>query len=78
MPRAVIIGGSLSGLFAGTLPRSIGWDACIFERSPHELDNRGGGIVLQPGVIEAFHRVRVPYDTSIGGTCASAYFREMR
>jgi 2-polyprenyl-6-methoxyphenol hydroxylase-like FAD-dependent oxidoreductase len=78
MPRAVIIGGSLSGLFAGTLPRSIGWDACIFERSPHELDNRGGGIVLQPGVIEAFRRVRVPYDTSIGGTCASAYFREMR
>jgi 2-polyprenyl-6-methoxyphenol hydroxylase-like FAD-dependent oxidoreductase len=66
MPRAVIIGGSLSGLFAGALLRSIGWDAYIFERSPHELDNRGGGIVLQPDVIEAFHRACVPYDSSIG------------
>lgn len=66
MPRPVIIGGSLSGLFAGMLLRSIGWDTCIFERSPHELDNRGGGIVFQPDVIEAFHRARVPYDTSIG------------
>jgi 2-polyprenyl-6-methoxyphenol hydroxylase-like FAD-dependent oxidoreductase len=72
MPRA-LIGGSLSGLFAGTLLRSIGWDACMFERSPHELDNRSGSIVLQPDVTEAFRRAGVPfrragvpYVTSIG------------
>jgi 2-polyprenyl-6-methoxyphenol hydroxylase-like FAD-dependent oxidoreductase len=57
--RALIIGGSLGGLFAGSLLRRIGWDADIFERSPHELDSRGGGIVLQPEVVQVFRRVGV-------------------
>ena len=43
--QAVVIGGSLGGLFAGLLLRSIGWDVDIYERSPHDLDSRGGGIV---------------------------------
>ena len=64
--RAVVIGGSLGGLFAGLLLRSIGWDVDIYERSPHDLDSRGGGIVLQPEVLEAFRRADVHYDTSIG------------
>jgi 2-polyprenyl-6-methoxyphenol hydroxylase-like FAD-dependent oxidoreductase len=57
--RALIIGGSLGGLFAGNLLRRIGWDVDIFERSPHDLDSRGGGIVLQPEVVEVFRRVGV-------------------
>jgi hypothetical protein len=57
--RALIIGGSLGGLFAGSLLRRIGWDVDIFERSPHDLDSRGGGIVLQPEVVEVFRRVDV-------------------
>lgn len=57
--RALIIGGSLGGLFAGTLLRRIGWDVDIFERSPHDLDSRGGGIVLQPEVVEVFQRIGV-------------------
>jgi 2-polyprenyl-6-methoxyphenol hydroxylase-like FAD-dependent oxidoreductase len=57
--RALIIGGSLGGLFAGSLLRRIGWEVEIFERSPHDLDSRGGGIVLQPEVIEVFRRVGV-------------------
>jgi 2-polyprenyl-6-methoxyphenol hydroxylase-like FAD-dependent oxidoreductase len=64
--RALIIGGSLGGLFAGVLLRSIGWTVDIFERSPHDLDSRGGGIVLQPEVIQAFQRAGVRYDASIG------------
>lgn len=52
--RAMIIGGSLGGLFAGNVLRRIGWDVDIFERSPHDLDSRGGGIVLQPEVVEVF------------------------
>jgi 2-polyprenyl-6-methoxyphenol hydroxylase-like FAD-dependent oxidoreductase len=44
--QAVVIGGSLGGLFAGLLLRSIRWDVDIYERSPHDLDSRGGGIVL--------------------------------
>ncbi len=58
-PRAVIIGGSLAGLFAGSLLQRSGWDVDIFERSPHDLDSRGGGIVLQPDVVEVFRRTGV-------------------
>jgi 2-polyprenyl-6-methoxyphenol hydroxylase-like FAD-dependent oxidoreductase len=57
--RALIVGGSLGGLFAGNLLRRIGWDVDIFERSPHDLDSRGGGIVLQPEVVEVFRRTGV-------------------
>ena len=32
--QAVVIGGSLGGLFAGLLLRSIRWDVDIYERSP--------------------------------------------
>ena len=53
-PRAIIVGGSLSGLFTATALRAVGWDVNIFEQSPNELDSRGGGIVLQPDVLEAF------------------------
>lgn len=56
-PRALVIGGSLGGLFAGSLLRHIGWDVDIFERSAHDLDSRGGGIVLQPDVVEVFRRI---------------------
>jgi 2-polyprenyl-6-methoxyphenol hydroxylase-like FAD-dependent oxidoreductase len=64
--QAVVIGGSLAGLFAGLLLRSIRRDVDIYERSPRDLDSRGGGIVLQPEVLEAFRRADVHYDTSIG------------
>jgi 2-polyprenyl-6-methoxyphenol hydroxylase-like FAD-dependent oxidoreductase len=57
--RALVIGGSLGGLFAATLLRQIGWDVDIFERSAHDLDSRGGGIVLQPEVVEVFQRAGV-------------------
>lgn len=53
-PSAIIIGGSLSGLFTATALRAVGWDVKLFEQSPNELDSRGGGIVLQPDVLEAF------------------------
>jgi 2-polyprenyl-6-methoxyphenol hydroxylase-like FAD-dependent oxidoreductase len=53
-PRALIIGGSLGGLFAATTLQAIGWDVDIFERSPQELDSRGGGIVVQAEVLRAF------------------------
>ena len=57
--RALIIGGSLGGLFAGNLLRRIGWDVEIFERSAKDLDSRGSGIVLQPEVVEVFRRAGV-------------------
>jgi 2-polyprenyl-6-methoxyphenol hydroxylase-like FAD-dependent oxidoreductase len=53
-PRALIAGGSLGGLFTALTLRAIGWRVDVFERSPHALDSRGGGIVLQPEVLHAF------------------------
>jgi 2-polyprenyl-6-methoxyphenol hydroxylase-like FAD-dependent oxidoreductase len=43
--RAVIIGGSMSGLFAATLLARAGWRADIYERAEAELSGRGAGIV---------------------------------
>ncbi|ANB77600.1 hypothetical protein AYM40_30335 [Paraburkholderia phytofirmans OLGA172] len=64
--RAVIVGGSLSGLFTATALRAIGWHVDVFEQSPNELDSRGGGIVLQPDVLEAFRFGGVSIPTDIG------------
>jgi len=57
--HAIVIGGSLGGLFTGIMLGSIGWNVDIYERSDHDLDSRGGGIVLQPDVIEAFQRAGI-------------------
>ena len=62
--RALIVGGSLGGLFAGNLLRRTGWDVDIFERSPHDLDSRGGGIVLQPEVVEVLRRAASTFEPS--------------
>src|SRR5215471_17150379 len=42
--RAIVIGGSIAGLFVGSFLRRIGWQVGIFERSSIELIGRGVGI----------------------------------
>lgn len=42
--RAIVIGGSISGLFTAAFLRRIGWDVDIYERSSIELIGRGVGI----------------------------------
>ena len=64
--KAIVIGGSLAGLFTGILLRSIGWQVDIYERSSHDLSSRGGGIVLQPEIVAAFHQADVAYTTPLG------------
>jgi 2-polyprenyl-6-methoxyphenol hydroxylase-like FAD-dependent oxidoreductase len=49
--RALIIGGSMSGLLAGLTLRQRGWDVEVFERVENELSGRGAGIVAQPELI---------------------------
>jgi 2-polyprenyl-6-methoxyphenol hydroxylase-like FAD-dependent oxidoreductase len=43
--RALVIGGSMSGLFAAILLRRAGWDAEVYERVDVGLIGRGAGIV---------------------------------
>ena len=38
--RALIIGGSLGGLFAAHLLRAVGWDVDVYERSAEDLAGR--------------------------------------
>jgi 2-polyprenyl-6-methoxyphenol hydroxylase-like FAD-dependent oxidoreductase len=54
--RAVIIGGSMSGLFSAAFLRRIGWDVDVFERSPVELVGRGAGITTHPELLEALEK----------------------
>jgi 2-polyprenyl-6-methoxyphenol hydroxylase-like FAD-dependent oxidoreductase len=42
--RAIVIGGSIAGLFVGAFLRRIGWQVEIYERSSIELIGRGVGI----------------------------------
>ena len=51
--RAVVIGGSMSGLFCAALLRRDGWVVDVFERSPVELAGRGAGITVHPELIAA-------------------------
>src|ERR1700675_1658495 len=54
--RAVIIGGSMSGLFTAAFLRQIGWDAEVYERSSVELVGRGAGITGHPELLEALEK----------------------
>jgi 2-polyprenyl-6-methoxyphenol hydroxylase-like FAD-dependent oxidoreductase len=51
--RALVIGGSISGLFAALLLERHGWRVDVYERSAGELAGRGAGIVAQPELREA-------------------------
>jgi 2-polyprenyl-6-methoxyphenol hydroxylase-like FAD-dependent oxidoreductase len=51
--RALIIGGSMSGLFTAAFLRQIGWDVDAYERSPIDLVGRGAGITTHPELLEA-------------------------
>src|SRR4030095_14363755 len=42
--RAIVIGGSIAGLFVAAFLRRIGWQVDIYERSSVELIGRGLGI----------------------------------
>ncbi|GAB7544525.1 FAD binding domain-containing protein [Cupriavidus sp. 8B] len=50
--RAIIIGGSMAGLFAATLLRKAGWRTDIYERTEVELFGRGAGIVTHDDLIK--------------------------
>jgi 2-polyprenyl-6-methoxyphenol hydroxylase-like FAD-dependent oxidoreductase len=50
--RALIVGGSMSGLFAALLLGRRGWEVEVHERAETELAGRGAGIVAQPELIE--------------------------
>ena len=65
-PRALVIGGSLGGLFAANLLHRQGWDVEVFEQSAEPLAGRGAGIITHPDLFAALERIGIPVDDSIG------------
>ncbi len=63
--RALIIGGSIGGLFAAHLLRQIGWDAIIFERSAGDLADRGAGLGITAELFETMRRVGLKISRSL-------------
>jgi 2-polyprenyl-6-methoxyphenol hydroxylase-like FAD-dependent oxidoreductase len=66
MSKALVIGGSVGGLFAATMLRSIGWEATVFERNAEELTGRGAGISTHPQLRDVTRRLGIPFDDSMG------------
>ncbi|KUZ02454.1 monooxygenase [Burkholderia territorii] len=64
--KAVIVGGSLGGLFTANLLLRNGWDVDVYERVPEALSGRGAGIVTHPELFDVMLAAGVRIDESIG------------
>ena len=62
MRRAIVIGGSMSGLLNGLLLRQAGWTVNVYERVESELSGRGAGIVAQAELIVRLRTLGLPTD----------------
>ena len=66
LPRALVIGGSLGGLFIANLLHRRGWDVEVYEQSAAPLAGRGAGIITHPDLFAALARIGIAVDDSIG------------
>ena len=62
MAKALIIGGSLGGLFAANLLHRAGWDVLVCERAGEALSGRGAGLVSHPALFAALAAAGVNVD----------------
>ena len=64
--RALVIGGSVGGLFAAGLLLKAGWNATVFERSLEDLAGRGAGIGTRPDLFAVMRRIGIAPDPTVG------------
>jgi 2-polyprenyl-6-methoxyphenol hydroxylase-like FAD-dependent oxidoreductase len=64
--RVIVAGGSIAGLCAGALLRSLGFAVEVYERSGEALASRGAGIVPHPELFDALERAGARIDATIG------------
>jgi 2-polyprenyl-6-methoxyphenol hydroxylase-like FAD-dependent oxidoreductase len=65
-PRALIVGGSLGGLFAANLLRTVDWDVTVCERTSGDLAGRGVGLGTRDELFEALRRAGITIGDAIG------------
>ncbi|WLA53940.1 FAD binding domain-containing protein [Bradyrhizobium diazoefficiens] len=66
-PRALVIGGSMAGLFAALLLRREGWSVDIYERIGAELAGRGAGIVTHRELFDVLGRTGIDTEAAAVG-----------
>ena len=64
--RALVIGGSIGGLFAANWLRAGGWDVTVFERVGDDLASRGAGIGTHDELRAVMRRLGLTVDETIG------------
>jgi 2-polyprenyl-6-methoxyphenol hydroxylase-like FAD-dependent oxidoreductase len=64
--RAVIVGGSLGGLFAGCNLLRSGWDVVIVERAAGHLAGRGAGLGVHAPMLEGLLSAGARVDSGVG------------
>src|SRR5437763_15768393 len=64
--RAIVIGGSLGGLFAAHLLRAAGFAVDVFERNVEDLAGRGAGIGTHDALVDVMRRIGVDADNALG------------
>ena len=65
-PRALVIGGSLGGLFAGNLLHDLGWEVDIHERVPDDLASRGAGIGTHQELLSVLAGLGIELEERLG------------
>jgi 2-polyprenyl-6-methoxyphenol hydroxylase-like FAD-dependent oxidoreductase len=65
-PRALVIGGSLGGLFAANLLHDLGWEVDVFERVPDDLASRGAGIGTHEELLGVLAGLGIAMDERLG------------
>jgi 2-polyprenyl-6-methoxyphenol hydroxylase-like FAD-dependent oxidoreductase len=64
--RAIVAGGSLGGLFAANLLRSLGWEVEVFERVGDDLAARGAGIGTHAELLAVLAKLGIAMDERLG------------
>ena len=65
-PRAVVIGGSLGGLFAANLLGDLGWEVDVFEKVADDLASRGAGIGTHDELLAVLAKLGIAIDERLG------------
>lgn len=66
-PKALVVGGSMAGLFAALLLRREGWNVDVYERIGSELAGRGAGVVTHHELFEVLGRAGIDTEAAAVG-----------